>query len=89
MLSSRATWTKYLSTRSSIGIPLCSYSIREYIEIASKYFIYLYSAAILKMMKDTMIMTAVEETGLPAENRDEILTSVQQRDYAKAEPMKS
>ena len=41
------------------------------------------------MMKDTMIMTAVEETGLPAENRDEILTSVQQRDYAKAEPMKS
>jgi hypothetical protein len=36
------------------------------------------------MMKDTMIMTAVEETGLPAENRDEILTSVQQRDYAKA-----
>ena len=39
------------------------------------------------MMKDTMIMTAVEETGLPAENRDEILSSVQQHDYAKAKDL--
>ncbi|MDO4521503.1 MAG: hypothetical protein Q4B44_07640 [Erysipelotrichaceae bacterium] len=35
-------------------------------------------------MKDKMIMTAVEETGLPAENREEIRASVKDRDYARA-----
>lgn len=35
-------------------------------------------------MKDKMIITAVEETGLPAENREEIRTSVKERDYVRA-----
>ncbi len=38
-------------------------------------------------MKDKMIMTAVEETGLPPENREEIRTSVEERDYVRAKKL--
>ena len=34
-----------------------------------------------------MIMTAVEETGLPAESREEIAESVRERDFGKAKDL--
>ena len=49
--------------------------------------IYQIPTGILYAMKENLIMTAVEETGLPAKSREEIAESVMKHDFGKAKDL--